>query len=157
MALYFLDSHIIIKYYYTEPGSTWVRNIVDDKTNVCLISEIALPVVAAALAQLHENQHFERQFLNDAFQRFEDAVANGVFVSQLLTSEILYRAALVALQHSIKADDALQLASALITQETIRTTLIFVSRDKRVLDAGVRIGLRTENPSDHITPEDHRK
>lgn len=157
MALYFLDSNIIAKYYYTEPGSTWVRSLVDNKANICLISEISLPIVAAAFFQLHEHQHFDQSFLKNAFQRFEDAIANGIFVSQLLTSEILYRAALLALQHSFKADDPVQLASALITQETINTTLTFISSDKKLLEASISLGLGTDNPSDHIMPEDQQR
>ena len=77
MALYFLDSNIIIKYYYTEPGSTWVRSIVDNKVNGCFISEIAFPEVAAALSQLHDHKRFGRRFLHNTFQRFEEEVAKG--------------------------------------------------------------------------------
>lgn len=90
MGLYFLDSNIIIKYYYTEPGSTWVRSIVDNSVNGCFVSEIALPEVAAALSQLHDHKRFGRRFLNNTFQRFEEEVTKGLFVSQLLTTEMLY-------------------------------------------------------------------
>jgi len=157
MALYFLDSNIIIKYYYTEPGSTWVRSIVDNKVNGCFISEIAFPEVAAALSQLHDHKRFGRRFLHNTFQRFEEEVAKGLFVSQLLTTEMLYHAAQLALNYSIKGYDAVQVSSAFVIQQTISAPFTFVSGDKRALQVGSSVGLQIENPFNHVMPEDQRK
>jgi predicted nucleic acid-binding protein len=157
VALYFLDSNIIIKYYYTEPGSTWVRSIVDNKANGCFISEIAFPEVAAALSQLHDHKRFGRRFLNNTFQRFEEEVIKGLFVSQLLTTEMLYQAAQLALNYAIKGYDAVQVSSAFVTQQKIHATLTFVSGDKRALQVGSSLGLQTESPFNHVMPEDQQK
>lgn len=157
MAFYFLDSNIIIKYYYTEPGSTWARSIVNGKDNSCVISEIAFPEVAAALSQLHDHKRFGRQFLNSTFERFEEDVTKGLFLTQLLTTDILYRAATVALTHSIKGYDAVQVSSALKAQGNMRGNLIFVSGDKRAIRVAGSVGLQVKNPFAHIMPEDQRK
>lgn len=157
MALYFLDSNIIIKYYYTEPGSTWVRSIVDHRANGCFISEIAFPEVASALSQLHEHKRFGRCFLSSTFQRFEEEVVKGLFVSQLLTTEMLYHAAQLALDHAIKGYDAVQVASAFVIQQNLSVPLIFVSGDKKALRVGSSVGLKTDNPFDHIMPEDQQR
>jgi predicted nucleic acid-binding protein len=31
MALYYLDASALVKYYVTEPGSTWVRQMIDEQ------------------------------------------------------------------------------------------------------------------------------
>lgn len=157
MAFYFLYSNIVIKYYYTEPGSTWVRSIVDNQVNSCFISEVALPEVAAALSQLHDHKRFGRRFLNNTFQRFEAEVTQGLFISQLLTTEMLYYAAQLALNYSIKGYDAVQVSSAFIIQQKISALLTFISGDKRALQVALSVGLQTENPFNHVTPEDQPK
>lgn len=157
MTLYFLDSNIIIKYYYTEPGSTWVRSIVDNNANSCFISDIAFPEVAAALSQLHAHKQFGRRFLNATFQRFEEETTNGLFISQLLTAEMLYEAAQLALNYSIKGYDAVQVASAFITKQKVDPMLCFVSGDNQALRVAASVGLQTENPFHHLMPEDQRK
>ncbi len=157
MTLYFLDSNIIIKYYYTEPGSTWVRSIVNNHANSCLISGIAFPEVAAALSQLRAHKHFGRRFLTATFQRFEEEATNGLFVNQLLTTEMLYQAAQLALNHSIKGYDAVQVASAFILQQEIDATLYFVSGDKQALRVASSVGLLIEDPFRHVMPEDQQK
>ncbi|MBI4322593.1 MAG: type II toxin-antitoxin system VapC family toxin [Chloroflexi bacterium] len=50
MALY-LDSSAVVKYYVSEPGSSWVRSRIDG-TDVVLLSEITVVEVAAALGIL---------------------------------------------------------------------------------------------------------
>ncbi|MEZ4870143.1 MAG: type II toxin-antitoxin system VapC family toxin [Caldilineaceae bacterium] len=157
MAFFFLDSNIIIKYYYTEPGSTWVRTLINDEANICLISEIAFPEVAAALAQLRAHRRFGRLFLTSTFQRFEEAVANGLFLNQLLTTEILYHAATLALAHAIKGYDSVQISSALATQPKISGDLVFVSGDQQALRVAETVGLITEDPFAHVMPEDQRR
>lgn len=157
MAFYFLDSNIIIKYYYTEPGSTWVRSIVDNNLNGCFIAEIAFPEVAAALSQLHDHKRFGRRFLNNTFQRFEAEVTKGLFVSQRLMTEMLYHAAQLALNYSIKGYDAVQVSSVLVIQQKISAPLIFVSGDKRALQVASSVGLQIENPFNHVMSEDQRK
>ena len=157
MTLYFLDSNIIIKYYYTEPGSTWARKLINDQANVCLISEIALPEVAAALSQLRRHKNFGRRFLTETFQRFEEATVKGQFLNQRLTTEILYQAAALALNHVVKGYDAVQVSSALTVQQELNQKLIFVSGDQTVLQLANQVGLTTEDPFACIMPEDQRK
>jgi hypothetical protein len=38
-----------VKYYVTEPGSTWVRQLVDEEATVLVSAEITIAEVAAAL------------------------------------------------------------------------------------------------------------
>ena len=157
MSLFFLDSNIIIKYYYTEPGSTWVRHLVDDQSNACLISEIAVPEVAAALSQLHHHKHFGRRFLNETFQQFEEAIIEGKFLNQILTTETLAQAARLALSHVIKGYDAVQVSAALTVQQKVKQKPIFISGDKQVVHLAKTVGFSVETPFDHILPEDQQR
>jgi len=157
MSLFFLDSNIVIKYYYTEPGSTWVRQLVNDQSNTCLISEITVPEVAAALSQLHHYKHFGRRFLNETFQQFEEAIIEGKFLNQILTTETLTQAARLALSHVIKGYDAVQVSAALIVQQKVSQKPIVISGDKQVLHLAKAVGLSVETPFDHILPEDQQR
>ena len=50
MSLLYLDANALVKRYVHEPGSTWVRTLIDDPANVILISAISLVEVSAAIA-----------------------------------------------------------------------------------------------------------
>ena len=47
MSLFYLDASALVKRYMREPGSTWVRTLVDDPANVILTSAISLVEVSA--------------------------------------------------------------------------------------------------------------
>jgi predicted nucleic acid-binding protein len=60
MELYYFDASALVKYYVLEPGSTWVRGIINppevpnkSPTNIIFIAEISVPEVAAAFAVVH--------------------------------------------------------------------------------------------------------
>ena len=157
MSLFFLDSNIIIKYYYKEPGSTWIRHLVNDRSNGCLISEIAVPEVAAALSQLYHHKHFGRRFLNETFQQFEEAIIEGIFLNQLLTTETLTQAARLALSHIIKGYDAVQVSAAPTVYQKVGQKPVVISGDKQVLQLAGTVGLPVDTPFDHILPEDRQR
>ena len=57
MALYYCDTSALVKYYVTEPGSTWVRQLIEERDadishfrHVILVTEITRVEVAAGLA-----------------------------------------------------------------------------------------------------------
>ena len=57
MALCYFDASAVVKYYVTEPGSHWVRQLVQERdpqshqfSHVILVAEITRVEVAAALA-----------------------------------------------------------------------------------------------------------
>ena len=81
MSLYYFDASALVKRYVLEPGSTWVRALIDrvnpdtgERVNTVLIAEVSLVEVAAALAisertgrihRWHRDQECDR-FLDDA-------------------------------------------------------------------------------------------
>jgi predicted nucleic acid-binding protein len=57
MAFYYFDASALVKYYVTEPGSTWVRQLLNARAavsalalHVILVAEITRVEVAAGLA-----------------------------------------------------------------------------------------------------------
>jgi len=86
MSLYYFDTSALVKYYVTEPGSTWVRQLVDQTdadtgqpVNTIFITEISLVEVASALAILNrvgritrrDRDRAYRNFMNDAWRLFD--------------------------------------------------------------------------------------
>ena len=50
MPVYYLEPSALVKYYITEPGSIWIRQLVDEENNALLGAEITIAEVSAALA-----------------------------------------------------------------------------------------------------------
>ncbi len=50
MPVYYLEPSALVKYYITEPGSIWIRQLVDEENNALLSAEITIAEVSAALA-----------------------------------------------------------------------------------------------------------
>ncbi len=154
MNAYFLDSNIIIKYYYTEPGSNWVRSLINDEQNTCLISEISVAEVAAGLSQLRRQRKFGWKFLLATFERFQEDLQRKQFLAQALNLETLNRAATFALTYPIKGYDAVQVAAASVLQEPLGGKLTLLSGDKQILVTARSAGVLTDDPFAHVLPAD---
>jgi predicted nucleic acid-binding protein len=64
--VYYLEPSALVKYYVTEPGSTWVRQLVDEEANVLVSADITIAEVAAALGAIARMGHISRR-QRDAF------------------------------------------------------------------------------------------
>lgn len=156
MPIYYLESSALVKYYVTEPGSTWVRQVVDAKDNVLVSAEITIAEVAAALGVItrmgrisrHQRDAFWEQFTRDLLQRYE-------FLPTRRT--IITRAAALCLQYPLRGFDAIHLASGLQLQETLEQqgaegnalSSTYVTSDDRLVTAAQAEGLSVENPFWH--------
>jgi len=150
----FLDSSAIVKYYYTEDGSAWVRRIINDETNVCLASVIAVAEIAAAFAQIQRHTPLGKKRMNEMYLRFRGDLREGLFLARALDEDVLNLAADLALRRTLKGYDAVQVASAVLVRETLTDPdLIFISGDQQMLRAARAEGFVTEDPEAH-TDED---
>ncbi len=70
-------------------------------------------------------------------------------VEHPISEQILSEAAALVDRHSLRALDAIQLASALLAKLTLRLqdSLTFVASDQRLLEAALKEGLATWDPS----------
>ena len=78
-AVFFLDSNIVVKYYITEPGSAWVRNLIRSQNNTFFISELSIVEVAAALSQLRHHKQISRKVMQQSYDRFLADIKHGLF------------------------------------------------------------------------------
>ncbi len=163
MAFYYFDASALVKYYVTEPGSTWVRQLVDGRnpvtfewSHVLFTAEITRVEVAAALAIIERVGRIRKAHREREYRRFVSQFAYRYFVISLMTEDIELAAELTQ-RHPLKAYDAVQLAVALRGQRALASIpfpLTFVSGDEALLSAAQAEGLPTDNPFRHVAPED---
>ncbi|WP_423224853.1 type II toxin-antitoxin system VapC family toxin [Candidatus Amarolinea aalborgensis] len=164
MSICYLDASALVKYYILEPGSTWVRSLIDVRDprddfprNIVFISDASIAECAAAFAVLHRVNRITRRSRDGAYQAFIKNVANGLYNMAPVTTADFHRAAHLCQTRPLKAYDAVQLAVALRQGRSlavIRQSLMFISGDKTLLTAAQAEGLAVENPFDHISPQD---
>ena len=152
MNLFYLDASALVKRYVREPGSTWVRTLIDDPANVILISAISLVEVSAAIAICVRTGKLRPRQGGMAYEEFSDEVDRGIYQLWQVTQPLIEQAAELTQRHPLKGYDAVQVASGLQVAQHIaaqKVTLTFVSGDKQALDAATAEGLPVENPFDH--------
>ncbi|MDE3090010.1 MAG: type II toxin-antitoxin system VapC family toxin [Chloroflexota bacterium] len=157
MAIYYLDASAVVKYFHREPGTTWVRQIVDRvangaiRSNLIYLAEISRVEVPAAFAILARTSRISAP-TRDALYRLFLQKTEDEFASLSLTTEIIRRAGRLTQTHPLKAYDAVQLAVVFDFNEQLKQqglSVIFVSGDANLLQAARVEGLAIENPFDH--------
>ena len=156
MASFFFDSNVVVKYYISEPGSSWVRQIVDETENSCLIADISLVEVTSAISQMRQYKSFGRSFVHETISRFQNDVRRGLFLNRSRTVETLKRAVAIAEQHAIKGCDAIQIASAAVAEEITGLEIVFVTGDKQALRAAQLEMLETDDPEIHSSASEDK-
>jgi predicted nucleic acid-binding protein len=119
MSLYYFDTSVLVKYYVTEPESTWVRQLVNQTdadtgqpVNTVFITEISLVEVASALAILNRVGRITRRDRDKAYRHFMNDAGRLFDLLPLVTADFLTAASLTQ-RHPLRAYDAVQLAVAL--------------------------------------------
>lgn len=149
MTTFFLDSNTVVKYYIREPGSNWVRNIVDLNDNICVICTISFVEVASALAQMQRGKRFGKQLMRRTFTNFRQDIQRGLFFTHAINTATLELAAELAMLYPLKGFDATQVTSAVLGEEMLNTSIVFVSGDKQALFAAITEGLAVDDPFQH--------
>lgn len=154
MTDYFFDSSAVIKRHIVETGSRWIRSLVArESRNTILIAQVTqAEVVSGAMRRLRNGTisartaHTTRQLLDARIE------TRGYFLIRL-SDPIIQRAEDLLERHPLRAYDAIQLASAVegnrLLLEAQAAPLIFVSADKRLLEAAAAEGLRVDDPNAH--------
>ncbi len=163
MNYYFLDASAIVKYYVNEPGSEWVKRVINcldadtkKRANATSIAKVSIVKVAAAFSILYRTDRIGRRARDGIFDNFL-AEAATIFGLLPVVSDDFYTAARLTQHHPLKAYDAVQLTVALHHHQALARhglDLTFVSGDRQQLDAAAAAGLATDNPFDHLTPSD---
>ena len=151
MSQYFLDSSALIKRYVEEQGTAWVRAITAPEAgHGIVLAQIApIEIVSGIVRRAREGLLWEGT-VRDLRLLF-DLHASREYRIVSLTGDVVRRAEDLLERHTLRASDAIQLASALASSERLSVAapgrLEFVSTDTRLLDAATGKGLRTIDPN----------
>lgn len=160
MAHFYLDSSALVKYYITETGTDWVRELIDARLEDQWQHSISTTLlsVAEVTAAFHRRRRrgditreltaaLVSRYLRDDRERWALIHADESVVN--LATELTER-------HPLRAYDAVHLATALILNHTLLAyalpALTFVSADDILCDVARAEGLPAENPNEHEEP-----
>lgn len=161
MSFYYFDASALVKYYVTEPGSAWVRQLIEERnqetgqtSHGILVAEITRVEVAAGLAVTERVGRIRKSERDREYSRFTSQLIHRYAVIPLITGDLEMAAGLTQ-HHPLKAYDAVQLAVALRYHRILAAhQLTFVSGDNTLLSAARAEGLSIDNPFDHVASED---
>ncbi len=161
MAFYYFDASALVKYYVTEPGSAWVRHLIEQRDpetnqdhNIILVAEITRVEVAAGLAVIERVGRIKRWDRDREYRRFTSQLTHRYAIIPLTTTD-LETAADLTQHHPLKAYDAVQLAAALRYHRVLAAhQFAFVSSDNVLVTAAQFEGLSADNPFTDVAPED---
>jgi len=153
MPVYYLDTSVLVKYYVTEPGSAWVRQLIDEEENILVSTEITIAEVSAALAVIarvgrtlsRQRDEFWMKFKRDLLRRYELLPTHRAIINH---------AAELCQQHPLRGFDAVHLACGLRLRETLThqpdgAAVIYLAGDDSLVAAAKAEGLMVDNPFWH--------
>ena len=144
----FLDTSALAKRYVEEPGSNELEDLLFNHVKEVVISTLALPELAAALARKVRERDINEDSAVSVLQEAETDWT-GLFGKIDLDQELALTAAQLTLQHPLKGADAVHLASALSAEADL-----FVTSDRNLLGIAGNIGLRAYDPSSGVLEEE---
>ena len=153
MTTYYLDTSALIKHYVSEPGSAWLDSTVFGADDMLLLtSRLTIVEVWSALARRKREASVSAGHHADALDAFrEDCLTRYVFVE--FEQPVIEAAGLLLENHSLRAYDSVQLASALVAGQTLVDAAlpqpIFLSADSALLSFAETEGLLADNPNLH--------
>lgn len=143
--IWFADSSALVKRYVKETGSIWLRSEI--VRNEVLISQLTPVELSAALG---------RKYRRGVISKFVFYQARRVLVHHLngqqykvinLSQRIVNEAFRLTFERSLRAYDAVQLASALTAITSFdKSRFVFITADSDLEAAARAEGLQTDNP-----------
>ena len=143
MMFLYLDSSALVKRYIDELHSEAVAHLMDD-TLAIGTSAISRVEVGAALARAARGNRLDAEGARAAREQFADDWPD--FGKVPVTDRLLTRAEELAWKHGLRAYDAVQLAAALVCEETLTAldeSVLFACFDDELTAAANDEGLRT--------------
>lgn len=153
MASYYADSSVLVKRHVAELGSGWVQALTDATAgHVFITSRCSVVEVASALNRRQREGTLSAAHYARISADFAALCATDYQLVDF-TEQIVDRAWRLLEQHALRAYDAVQLASAMLTDTALRATgtpaLTFLAADDRLLAAARLEGLVVDNPNLH--------
>lgn len=132
----FFDTSAFVKRYVSESGTDAVLGWCDQATEI-ILSGIALPEIISAFCRLHR----EDKVTDTQYQQLKSLLLADIEDAAICDlSPIVLAQAISSLEKNmLRGMDAIHIGSAVALKADI-----FISADKRQLDAAARMGLRIE-------------
>ena len=131
----YLDSSALTKLHIEEPGSAETARVIFRATEIG-VSVLGLPEVISALRRRRRENKLTDDEYRGAKEKFLDDVEETQVLA--LTPSIIDQSILLLEHNTLRASDAIHVASALIWRSAL-----FVSGDVRQIDAAKKAGLKT--------------
>lgn len=150
--LYYLDSSVVVKRYAKETGTIWVKSLfVPSSNNKFFFSQVTNIEVAAGLSKKVRTRELSEKHYQLALQLFLDDLDNADYNIISVTDDIVKLAIDLTRRHSLRAYDALHLATAINLHHALLlaklSSLTFISSDKTLLVAATDEGLIVDDPN----------
>ena len=154
MSDYYLDSSALVKRYLPEIGTAWVRALTDPATgNTISSAEITRVEVAAAFSARHRAPGGITRRERDGAVRLLSRHCTAEYRLVAANQRILDRAVDLTQRHRLRGYDAVQLATALAVEVSLRAArlpgLTFVAADIDLVAAARAEGLSADDPNLH--------
>ena len=137
----FIDTSALAKRYIDEPGSDELEKFFGTIVKEVIVSTLALPELAAALARKVREKEMDEGSAGAVLTEMEKDW-NGLFGKVYLDENLAGTAAKLCLKLPLKGADAVHLSSAMSAEVDL-----FVASDRILLIAAEKIGLRSYDPS----------
>lgn len=153
MATYYADSSVLVKRHVPESGTPWVQTLTDPAAgHLFVTSRISVVEVVSALNRRQRDGRLSPAQYRRMVTDFEGLCATTYQLVEV-TPELVAHTRRLLEQHALRAYDAVQLASALLTDRVLRANgeapLTLLAADERVLTAAGVEGLAVDNPNWH--------
>ncbi|MFN8511395.1 MAG: type II toxin-antitoxin system VapC family toxin [Thermomicrobiales bacterium] len=152
MSHYFLDSSALLKRYVVEPGSRWIRALTSPAVgHELFVAAIVRVEAVSALARRRREGRLSALGARNLRLLIERQIGRCIVAEA--NDAVLQRACDLLERHALRAYDAVQLASALESNDRLQARALapitFVSADQRLLAAASAEGLAVEDPNLH--------
>lgn len=141
MHLYLDTSALVKRYDPLEPNASRVIELCDQPSHALYTSSLTGPEVASALRRKEREKKLGAEGVTRAWSAFQ-AHTSGEYRLLAVSNEILRDAEWLVLHHTLRAYDAVHIASARAVQAVLRqATLAFVTADAAQAQAARAVGL----------------
>lgn len=161
MPRYFFDTSALVKRYYYEPGSAWVRATCESSAHPEIyISDLARVEVVSALRRAGQSDHLHSSFVDSMINSFERHLMRSspshrdpMYWLIPLSLGVLQLAATLCNVYSgrdvrpLRSLDAIQLACAIAEVPNVSDEIVFVTADIRLAVVAESEGFRVINPA----------
>jgi uncharacterized protein len=149
LSAFFVDTSAFAKRYIVETGSAWMRSwILQRYRHDIFVSRLSVVEFSSVLARRVRQGLLAAAQVQRVQKNFNHHLRTQYEVVEI-EFDILRAARTLLFRHPLRTLDAIQLASALHTQQLLKLPLTFITADKNLLTAASSEGFGTDDPNAH--------